>query len=117
MLIAVSCLTKLPNCLTVLRCCVVFSLYNVQTKLMTQGVSMGRPVVYTGVFDCFRKMVFGCKQLGIQPGGISSVYTGFSPMLLKTVPALGLEMAAMEARRHAVLPQVYWLGKDRISCK
>ena len=57
---------------------------------------MGRPIVYTGVFDCFRKTIFGCEEFGIKAGGIRSVYTGFSPMLMKTVPALGLEMAAME---------------------
>ena len=76
---------------------IVFPLNSAHAKLMTQGESLGRPVIYTGTMDCFRKTVFGCEKFNIKPGGVASLYTGCGPLLLKMVPAIGLEMAAIEA--------------------
>ena len=78
------------------RCTLVFPLTSVQAKLMTQGKSMGRPIAYTGILDCLRKTVYGCEEFGIKPGGFRKLYAGWGPLLGKMVPAVGLEMAAIE---------------------
>ena len=69
---------------------------SVQTKMMTQGKSMGRPIAYKGIVDCMYKTVYGCEEFGIKAGGFRQLYNGWGPLLMKMVPAVGLEMAAIE---------------------
>ena len=63
---------------------------------MVQGESMGRPMAYSGILDCMRKTVYGCEKFNIKAMGIGGLYTGWSAYMMKMVPAIGIEMAAIE---------------------
>jgi len=87
-----------------IRCSVVYPLFTVQTKLMAQGASMGRTVEYTGIIDCFHKIVFGNAQLKLKPMGVAGLYKGWYAYVMKMVPAVAIEMCAIELSVRALRP-------------
>jgi hypothetical protein len=67
-----------------------------RTRLMTQGASMGRPVLYNNVFDAFRKIVYGDVTLKIPAEGYRALYRGHPAYLLKMIPGTAIQFAAFE---------------------
>jgi solute carrier family 25 phosphate transporter 23/24/25/41 len=62
----------------------------VRTRLVAQGMP-GREVQYAGMMDCFRCM---CRT-----DGVSGLYRGLTPALLKTIPAVSTSYAAFETSK------------------
>eukprot|EP01128_Nolandella_sp_AFSM9_P003811 TRINITY_DN1682_c0_g1_i2.p1 TRINITY_DN1682_c0_g1~~TRINITY_DN1682_c0_g1_i2.p1 ORF type:complete len:482 (+),score=77.18 TRINITY_DN1682_c0_g1_i2:195-1448(+) len=85
-----------PSTLTLLTCgaisstvgqVVAYPLVVVRTRLQAQGMR-DRPVMYSGMFDCFRQLV--------KEGGFRSLYRGILPNFLKAVPAISISYAVYE---------------------
>jgi len=94
---------KAPGSVTLLACgaisssmgqLVAYPLVVVRTRLQAQGMR-GRPIVYKGMFDCFRKL--------IQEEGPIALYRGIVPNFLKAVPAISISYAVYEKAK-------IWLG-------
>eukprot|EP01087_Luapelamoeba_hula_P001649 TRINITY_DN1136_c0_g1_i1.p1 TRINITY_DN1136_c0_g1~~TRINITY_DN1136_c0_g1_i1.p1 ORF type:complete len:609 (+),score=117.79 TRINITY_DN1136_c0_g1_i1:131-1957(+) len=91
-----------PRILTLLACgatsstcgqIVAYPLQLVRTRLQTQGMS-GRPVLYGGMVDCFRKTVSSDGFLGL--------YKGIGPNFLKAIPAISISYVVYEQARWAL---------------
>jgi len=64
-----------------------YPMHLVKTRLMTQG-SPGIPKRYSGVIDC-------CRQI-YATEGITGLYKGFTPALIKHVPSVAVTMVSYE---------------------
>lgn len=69
-------------------CCVAFPFQMAWKRLQVQGVG-GRPVVYSGTFDCIKQVVV--KE------GVKGVYAGLIPNLVKLGPTGAISFMAIEA--------------------
>ncbi|GMH43093.1 hypothetical protein BSKO_11015 [Bryopsis sp. KO-2023] len=85
-----------PGTLTLLACgaasstagqLVSYPLQLVRTRLQTQGTK-GRPVLYSGILDCFRKVV--------RQDGLTGLYKGLGPNFFKALPAISISYVAFE---------------------
>lgn len=94
-----------PGLLTLLACgaaattagqLVSYPLQRVRTLLQSQGMP-GRPVVYTGVGDCFRRI--------IASDGVRGLYRGLGPNFAKSIPAIAISYASYETAKSTLL---YW---------
>ena len=65
-----------------------YPLQLVRTRLQAQGMK-GRPVVYSGMMDCF--------QQTIRADGFFGLYRGLLPNFLKALPAISVSYAVYEA--------------------
>ncbi|ETW06291.1 hypothetical protein H310_02583 [Aphanomyces invadans] len=72
---------------------VSYPLQVVRTKLQAQGMA-GRPVVFTGMTDCFVKI--------LQSYGLRGLYRGIVPNFLKSVPAISISYAVFETVKDAL---------------
>lgn len=88
-----------PGTLTLLACgaasstagqLVSYPLQLVRTRLQTQG-TRGRPVLYTGMLDCFTKT--------IKEDGFTGLYRGLGPNFFKALPAITISYVAFEKIR------------------
>ena len=68
-------------------------------RLQVQGVG-GRPIQYSGTFDCLRQV--------ISKEGVRGVYAGLVPNLIKLAPTGAISFLAVEAIKDAMgwRPQV-----------
>jgi solute carrier family 25 (mitochondrial phosphate transporter), member 23/24/25/41 len=91
--------SKEPGILMLLSCGAVSStcgtlvsypLALVRTRLQSQGVG-GRPILYTGMVDCFSKT--------FQNEGFKGLFRGLSPNLLKSIPAISISYAVYETTK------------------
>lgn len=91
-----------PGTLTLLACgaasstagqLVSYPLQLVRTRLQTQGTK-GRPILYTGMMDCFTKIV--------REDGLTGLYRGLGPNFFKALPAITISYVAFEKVRVAL---------------
>lgn len=68
----------------------------IMVRLMTQGESFGRPVVYHNALDCFRKTVRGAPRLNLPAEGYRALFRGLPAHLLKMIPGTAIQFAAFE---------------------
>jgi len=66
---------------------VAYPLQLVRTRLQAQGMP-GRPVLYSGMVDCFVKTV--------QNEGVRGLYKGILPNFMKSLPAISISYAVYE---------------------
>lgn len=66
-----------------------FPLLTIRTKIMTQAPSLGRPIIYTGIADCFRKTVAA--------EGWKGLYRGHTAQQFKFMPASAIQFTVFEA--------------------
>lgn len=76
----------------------------VMVRLMTQGESFGRPVLYNNAADCFRKIIWGLPGEGRRGEGVRALYRGLLPHLLKMIPGSAIQFAAFEYFSEVVQP-------------
>lgn len=76
----------------------------VMVRLMTQGESFGRPVVYYNAADCIRKIVCGAPNLNLPAEGYRALYRGLSAHLFKMIPGTAIQFAAFEFFSDLVQP-------------
>ncbi|CAK4071303.1 unnamed protein product [Aphanomyces euteiches] len=72
---------------------VSYPLQVVRTKLQAQGM-VGRPVVFSGMGDCFFKI--------LQTHGLRGLYRGIVPNFLKSVPAISISYATFESVKNVL---------------
>jgi len=66
-----------------------FPLLTIRTKLMTQAPSLGRPIIYSGIVDCFQKVVAA--------EGWKGLYRGHTAQQFKFMPASAIQFTVFEA--------------------
>jgi len=71
-------------------------LHTVRTRLIAQGSSLGRPMVYHGPLDCMRKVVMGDRLMGLRAEGVRGLFRGVTANVLKICPAVGIQFAGYE---------------------
>ena len=76
--------------------CATAPVQTVMVRLMTQGESLGRPVVYHNTLDCFRKIIYGSPSLKLHAEGYRSLYRGLPAHLLKMIPGTAIQFSAFE---------------------
>ena len=76
--------------------CLTFPLLTVRTKLMAQAPSLGRPIIYSGFIDCFKKVIYGDVKLGMKAEGIRGLYRGHSAIQFKMIPASAIQFATYD---------------------
>ncbi|KAL6042904.1 Solute carrier family 25 member 25 [Balamuthia mandrillaris] len=72
---------------------VAYPLQLIRTRMQAQGMK-GRPVVYSGMADCFLKTV--------QSDGMLGLYKGIAPNFLKALPAISISYVVYEQARKAL---------------
>uniref|UniRef100_A0A6A7G479 Carrier superfamily protein n=2 Tax=Hirondellea gigas TaxID=1518452 RepID=A0A6A7G479_9CRUS len=72
---------------------IAFPFQCIRTKLQAQGMP-GRPVRYSGMFDCFRQTV--------SENGIRGLYRGILPNFMKAVPAVSISYLVYERVKDAL---------------
>jgi len=65
-----------------------FPLLTIRTKLMAQAPSLGRPIIYKGMIDCFQQTV--------AKDGWAGLYRGHTAVQMKMVPAAAISFATYE---------------------